>query len=167
MALTISAINLCSIGFHDDCSLDGDWLSRSPNVLQAVITQRNATTVYANSNNTILAVYDLSTPVPANFTANQFLQVFDLAFNITENATSNSDFTSLLQLGSVSFPSNDSIIGIKLVTHLAQALAVPLLVFNENFVNGAGGGLPPEQSANFSAALATRSSRVRLLSFGS
>jgi len=77
MALTISAINLCAIGSQPDCSVDGDWLSGSPNTLQAAITQRNATTVYANSNNTILGVYDLSDPIPANFRANQFLQVID------------------------------------------------------------------------------------------
>jgi len=167
MALTISAINLCAIGSQSDCSVDGEWLSGSPNTLQAVITRRNATTVYANLNNTILGVYDLSNPIPADFTANLFLQVIDLVFSISVNDTSNSDFDSIMQIGSVSLNSNDSVIGVKLLTHLAHILAVPVLVFNENFINGAIGGFPPDQPTNFSAAIATPSSRVRSLADGS
>ena len=162
-ALT-SAINICGIGSQSDCPLEGEWLTGSPHLTQTTITQRNATTVYATSNYTILDVYDLSEASPTNFTAAMFLQVFDSVFSISNATPSiNSDFNSMIQLGSVSFPSNDSVIDVQLVTHLERIIALPVSVYNDNFLNGAYGGLPPNQKATVRGAFATASQRVKTL----
>jgi hypothetical protein len=133
----------------------------TPYVLKSVISQRNAATVYATSNHTILDIYDLSEAKPTNYTPEMFLQITDAAFSINQTGDSpNAVFDTMLQLGSVNLHrDNGSItwmsVSVELVAHLQRILAVSVLVFNENFFQGVNGGLPPFQNSSLSGALVT------------
>ena len=100
-----------------------------------------------------------------------FFQVIDSVFSINDTGDStNSFFDSMLQLGSVNFQQDNSSNsvkwtgdGVELVTHLERILAVPVLVFNYNFLMGADGGRQPTQNAKnpkINGALASPSYRV-------
>ena len=163
-----TGINLCATADQPDCPVDGTWLTNTPYVVQARISQRNATTVYATSNYTILDLYDISESKPTDYTPKMFLEVMDSAFSINETGDStNAVFDSMLQLGSVYFQLDSSTNltkwmgdSVELLAHLERILAVPVLVFNENFLRGANGGLPPSQSSKISGALVAPSYRV-------
>ena len=161
-------INLCATVDQPDCPLDGEWLLDTPYVLQGVISQRNATTVYSISNYTILDIYDLSAANPTNYTPLMFLGIMDSAFSINQTGDStNAIFDAMLQLGSVDFQRDNSTTSpiwmgdsVELLAHLERILAVTVLVFNDNFLRGANGGLPPSKSSIVRGALVNPSDRV-------
>lgn len=159
------AINLCATPDQADCPLDGAWLRQSPHAVQLLVTQRNATTVYATANDTILELYDLSEGTAAAFPPELLLQLLDSVLSINQTGDStNSFFDSMLQLGSTSILGANAYtpVGSELIVHLQRLLAVPVLVFNDNFIRGANGGYPsPVTNSSIKGALATPSRRVR------
>ena len=124
--------------------------------------------MYSISNYTILDIYDLSEAIPTNYTAVMFLEVMDSAFSVNQTGDStNAVFDSMLQLGSVNFQRDNSTSlpiwmgdSVELLANLERILAVTVLVFNDNFLQGANGGLPPSKNSSVRGALANPSNRV-------
>jgi len=60
-----------------------DWATQYPaHVVKAIISSRTSTDIYNPHNKTIVGVMDLSSPVPAPFSPDQFFQLFDLAMTV-------------------------------------------------------------------------------------
>ena len=111
-----------------------------------IVTQRNATTVYSLSNGTILDVYDLSIPVLTNYSADLFLQTFDIGLLAGQIPESGYDpyrnvtkafleqiLTDSATISSLGGPMEN---GVELWNHLLHFMAIPILVYNIQFING-------------------------------
>jgi len=129
------------------------------------VTQRNATTVYDRSNFTILDVYNLSAPIPANYTADLFLQAFRLASTYNNNSDSlslNLAFANLVTVESLNGNSADEPVnGVQVLTNLKRLMALPVLVYNSPFLTGEQASSGEEIAINFFGALAVPHFRVK------
>lgn len=133
------------------------------------VTQRNATTVYSLSNSTILDVYNLSSPAPTNYSADLFLQTFDIGLFAGQVPDSGYDpyrnatqaFLELILTDSAMNPSDPIENGVELWNHLLHFMATPILVYNLPFINGEIGGESPT-SYNYTGALGISGPRVNI-----
>jgi hypothetical protein len=90
---------------------------------KVTITKRLATTAYDYGNRTILDVWNLSDPVPTNYTSDLFFPVFDKAFPLSEDASWLPDLVKSHISGQPSI----------MLETLKQLMAVPILAYNVRF----------------------------------
>jgi hypothetical protein len=122
------------------------------------ITLRLATAVYDRTNFTILDVLDLSDPLPTNYTAAEFFNIFDLALKFDARSTDSYLYTAfqflnyLTQFLAVRQGASRASLNFEGTLPLRQLIAVPILVFNNQFMEQASGVLP-SQNRNRTASL--------------
>lgn len=76
--LTDSAFVLCPSN-TTSCVNDTSWEDNFNSVLKVTITQYRASVAYSLVNDTIVDVFDLADPMPANYGPNDFFPIFDMA----------------------------------------------------------------------------------------
>jgi len=86
VTLTGTGINFCpvliAVGGYGPCLSNTSWMSTIEFSTQITISRRIATTVYDINNYTILDIFDLSNPTPTNYTAEEFLDIFEMPFQL-------------------------------------------------------------------------------------
>lgn len=112
------------------------------------MTQWLATTVYDRTNDTVLQVLDMTDPLPTNYSAEDFLKVFDLALEVDfvpgyQNST---QYQNLEYLAVWFVPSATYDVDYSKLLQLNQFIATPIQVLNYQFLQTPGIPLivPPE-----------------------
>jgi len=107
-----------------------------------------ATTVYDRTNDTILQVLDLTNPLPTNYSAEDFLKVFDLALEVdfVPGYLNSTQYQNLEYLAVWFVPSATYDVDYAKLLQLNQFIATPIQVFNYQFLQTPGISLivPPE-----------------------
>lgn len=102
------------------------------------VSRRLATTVYGQTNDTIIAVLDLSTPAPIDYTTDDLFTVFNVAFNVSAVP---SELTAIQNLFSARLWRMIDAIQIEgdtkdreqglILPYLRQLLAMPFVAYND------------------------------------
>jgi len=131
------------------------------------VNQRFATTVYDRSNYTILEVLELSEPVSANYTPQEFFQFYDMALDFSSDTSSG--VTNFMFFQAINYDINGQSSGqldlVEITAHLRRLIVVPISVFNSRFLDPLGTSDIPSENMNRPAALAVGEDRVLLLIF--
>jgi len=104
------------------------------------VTGWQATTVYDRTNDTILQVLDLTNPLPTNYSAEDFLKVFDLALEIdfAPGFLNSTQYQNLEYLAVWFVPSANYDVDYAKLLQLNQFIATPIQVFNYQFFQSPG-----------------------------
>lgn len=157
-------------GFNCEDIKNTTWLAKLPYTIQMTVNQRMATTVYDRSNFTILDIYDLSAPLPANYTPALFLQALNsVLIGASDSLLLNNAFLSIItteSLVQVDYPTNGQPSNeVDILTHLKRLMTTPMLVYNIPFLNGEQAASGPDTPGNYTAAFAVPHERVPYLKY--
>lgn len=132
------------------CLSDAPWQKSVTIATKVTISERVATIVYSQINNTIIDVYDVGPPQATNYSPGDFFPIYDMATNYTTTSTG----LDYLYYVAGQIPYDTSY---DAAMQLRQFIAVPVGIFN-NVEYGLG---YPEANLQSTGILSTPTYRVR------